>query len=94
MYGTGTRNSACSSRGCSSAGGRRPRLFGDVCAEGLRLEVSPETRGVPFSGTGPSENGMCSGGGIGKKSRAGRRTAISFVREEQSLYKASQSAPS
>ena len=43
------------------AGGRSPRPSGDVCAEPLRLEGSPETRGVPSSGAGPSQNGTCSG---------------------------------
>ena len=76
--------------GAPRAGGRRPRLSGDVCVEGLRLEGSSETRGVPVLGAGPSENGTC----IGKKSRAGRRAVFFFVREEQSLYNASQSAPS
>ena len=58
-------------RGAHRAGGRRPRPSGDVCAESLRLEGSPETRGVPSSGAGPSQNGTCSGGDIGRKIRAG-----------------------
>ena len=42
IYGAGTRNSACSSGGCSSGGGgRSPRPSGDVCAELWRLEGSP-----------------------------------------------------
>ena len=65
------------------AGGRSPRPSGDVCAEPLRLEGSPETRGVPS----PSQNGTCSGGGIGRKIRVGRSTVKIFsVREDQSLY--------
>ena len=43
--------------GAHRAGGRSPRLSDDVCAEPLRLEGSPETRGVPCSGAGPSQNG-------------------------------------
>ena len=61
----------------------------DVCAAPLRLEVSPETRGVPSSRAGPSQNGTCSGGGIGRKSRAGRSTTrytLFSVREDQSLH--------
>ena len=46
--------------------------------EPLRLESSPETRGVPSSGAGPSQNGTCSGGGIGRKIRAGRSTVNYF----------------
>ena len=42
-------------------GGRGPRPSYDVCAEPLRLESSPESRGVPSSGAGPSQNGTCSG---------------------------------
>ena len=51
----------------------------DVCAAPLRLEVSPETRGVPSSRAGPSQNGTCSGVDIGGKIRAGRR-AINYFR--------------
>ena len=58
--------------GAPRADGRSPRPCGDVCAEPLRLEGSPETRGVPSSGAGPSRNGTFSGGGIGRKIRAGR----------------------
>ena len=61
------------------AGGRNPRPSGDVCAEPLRLEGSPETQGIPSSGAGPSQNGTCSGGSIGKKSRA-RRSAANYSR--------------
>ena len=56
-----------------------PSPSGDVCAEPLRLEGSPETRGVPSSGAGPSQNGTCSGGGIGRKIRAGR-SAVNYFR--------------
>ena len=58
--------------------GGSPRPSGDVCAEPLRLEGSPETRGVPSSGAGPSQNGNCSRGGIGRKSRAGGSTTHYF----------------
>ena len=61
------------------AGGRRPRPSADVCAEPLRHEGSPETRGVLSSAAGPSQNGTCSGGGIGRKSRAGR-SAVNYFR--------------
>ena len=54
--------------GVPRARGRSPRPSGDVCAEPLRPEGSPETRGVPSSGAGPSQNGTCTGGGIGKSS--------------------------
>ena len=80
-------------RGAPRAGGRSPRPSGDVCAELLRLECSPDTRGVPSSGVGPSQNEACSGCGIARNCRAGRSTVFS-VREDQSLYNASQSAPS
>ena len=72
---------------------RSPRSSGDVCIEPLRPEGSLETRGVPSSGVGPSQNGTCSGCGIARNCRAGRSTVFS-VREDQSLYNASQSAPS
>ena len=93
IYGAGTRDSACSSGGALRAGGRSPRPSGNVCAEPLRLEGCQETRGVPSSGVGPSQNGTCSGCGIARNCRAGRSTVFS-VREDQSLYNASQSAPS
>ena len=64
--------------GAPRARGRSPRPSGDVCAKPLRLEGSPETRGVRSSGAGPSQNGTCSGGGIGRKSRAGRSTVNYF----------------
>ena len=64
--------------GAPRAGGRSPRPSGDVCAEPLRLEGSPETRGVPPSGAGPFENETCSRGGIDRKSRAGRSAVDSF----------------
>ena len=56
------------------ARGRSPRPSGEVCAESPRLEGSPEIGGVPPSGAGPSQNGTCSGGGIGRKFRPGRST--------------------
>ena len=59
--------------------------------EPLLIEGSPETRGVPSWGAGPSQNGTCSGGGIGRKIRAGRSTEIIFgSRGPESAY-ASQS---
>ena len=64
--------------GAPRPGGRSPCPSGDVCAEPLRLEGSPETRGVPSSGAGPSQNGTCSGGGIGRTTRAGRSTVKYF----------------
>ena len=63
--------------GAPRAGGRSPLLA--TCApsaEPLRLEGSPETRGVPSSGSGPSQNGTCSGRGIGRKIRAGRSAVV------------------
>ena len=57
--------------GAPWTGGRSPRPSGDVCAEPLRLEGSPETRGVPSSGAEPFQNGTCSGGGIGRKTCPG-----------------------
>ena len=75
--------------GAPRAGGRSPRPSGDVCAEPLPLEGSPETRGVPSSGAGPSQNGTCLGHVIGRKIRAGRSTVIFFsVRQDPSLYNA------
>ena len=64
--------------GAPRAGGRSPRPSGDVRAEPLCLKGSPETRGVPSSGAGPSQNETCSGGGIGRKSRAGTSTINYF----------------
>ena len=83
--------------GTPRAGGRSPRPCGDVCAEPLRLEASLETRGVPSSGAGPSQNGTCLAGGIGSKIRAGRTTAcfnLFSVRQDPSLYNANWSTPS
>ena len=62
------------------AGGRRPRPSADVCAEPLRHEGSPETRGVLSSAAGPSQNGTCSGGGIGRKSRGSTMKYFRFGR--------------
>ena len=80
--------------GAPRAGGRCPRPSGDVCAEPLRLEGSPETRDVSSSGAGPSQNGTCSGGSIGRKIRAGRSTVKIFSRTRVCIQYASQSAPS
>ena len=66
--------------GVPRAKGRSPHPSGDVCAEPFVLEGSPETRGVPSSGAGPSQNGTCSGGGIGRNIRAGRSTVNYFPR--------------
>ena len=63
--------------GAPRSGGRSLRPSGDVCAEPLG---SQETRGVPSSGAGPSQNGTCSGGGIGRNIRAGRSTVNYFPR--------------
>ena len=65
--------------GVPSAGGRSPRPSDDVCAEPVRLKGSPETRGVPSSRAGPSQNGTFSGDGIGGKIRVGRR-AVNYFR--------------
>ena len=65
-------------RGCASrAGVRSPRPFLATCAPSP-CASKPETRGVPSSGTGPSQNGTWSGGGIGRKGRAGKSTANYF----------------
>ena len=81
--------------GDSRAGDRSPRPSGDVCAEPLRLKVSPESRGVPSSGTGPSQNGACSGGGISRKIRTGRNSLSHFrFGKTRVCIHASQSAPS
>ena len=61
--------------GVPRAKGRSPRPSGDVRAEPLRLEGFPQTRGVPSSGTGTSQNGTCLGAGIGRKTRGGKSTA-------------------
>ena len=66
-------------RSAPRAGGRCLNPFGDVCAEPLRLEGLPETRGVPSSGDWPSQNVTCSGGGIGRTIRAGRN-AVNYFR--------------
>ena len=78
IYGAETRNSACSSRGCPSCGGlqsvsswRRVR----------RTRAPRRFSGNPrhsFSGAGSSQNGTFSGGGIGRKIRAGRSTINYF----------------
>ena len=78
IYGPGRRNSAGSSGGCSSGGGLQFSSSDDVCADPLRFESSAETRGVPSSGAGPSQNGTCSGSGIGRKIRVGRSDVNCF----------------
>ena len=80
--------------GTPRAGGRSPCPSGHLCAEPLRLEDSPETRGVPSSRAGPSQNGTCSGGGIGRKIRAGRSAVKYFRFGRTRVYNTSQSAPS
>ena len=78
IYGAGTRNSAYSSGGCSSGGGpQSPPVWRHV-RQALAPPTSPETRGIPSSRAGPSQNGGCSGGGIGRKILAGRSTVIYF----------------
>ena len=64
--------------GAPQAGGRSSRPSCDACAEPLLLEGSPETRAVPSSWAGPSQNGTFSGGGIVRKSRAERSTVNYF----------------
>ena len=66
--------------GAPRAEGRSPCPSGDVCAEPSRLEGSPETRSVPSSGAGPSQNGTCSGDGIGRKIQAGGSTTVNYIR--------------
>ena len=74
----GHENPRARQRGAPRAGGRSRHPSDGVCTEPLHLEGSPETRGDPSSGAGPSQNGKCSGGGIGRKSRAGRSTVNYF----------------
>ena len=64
--------------GVPRAGGRSPRTSGDVCAEPFCLEGSRETRGLPSSVAWRPQIGTCSGGGIGRKSRAERSTVNYF----------------
>ena len=64
--------------GAPRARGRGPRPSGDVCAEHLRIEGSPEPRGVPSSEAGPSQNGTCSGGGISDRAVAGEVLYVIF----------------
>ena len=81
--------------GAPRAGGRSPRPSGDVCAEPLRLEGSPETRGVPSSGAGPSQNGTCSGGGMVGRAGPGEVLQVIFGSGgPESVHATSQSAPS
>ena len=47
--------------GAPRARGRSSRPSGDVCAEPLRLEGSPETRGVPSSGAAFPERNVFGG---------------------------------
>ena len=64
-------------RGCSSGGGLESEPFPRRVRGAPAPRSSPETRGVPSSGVGPSQNGTCLGGFIGRKHRAGRTTLIS-----------------
>ena len=82
--------------GASRARGRSPRPSGDVCAKPLRLEGSPETRGVPSSGAGPSQHGTCLESEIGRNIQAGRSAVnyFRFGRTRVCINNASQSAPS
>ena len=79
IYGAGTRNSACSSGGCSSVGGAQSAPFWRRVHRALAPQRFSETRGVPSSGAGPSQNVTCSGGGIGRTIRAGRN-AVNYFR--------------
>ena len=68
-----------------------------TCARSPCASKLSETRGVPSSGAGPSQNETCLGGGIGSKIRAGRTTAccnLFSVRQDPNLYNANYSAPS
>ena len=66
-------------QGCAPrAGSCSQRPSGNVRAEPLRLEGSPETLGFPPSGAGPSQNGTCLECGIGRKIGAGRSTVVYF----------------
>jgi len=58
LWRRGTKFRVLVGGGAPRAGGHSPRPSGDVCAEPLRLEGSPETRGVPSLGAGPSQNGI------------------------------------
>ena len=78
IYGAGRRNSAVLSGGYSSGGGPQSALFWRRVRRALAPQASLETRGVPSSGAGPSQNGTCLGGGIGSKIRAGRSTVNYF----------------
>ena len=87
IYGAGRRNSASSSDGCSSSGGAESAPFSRRVRGALAPRSSLETRGVPSSGAGPSQNGTCLGGGIGSKIRAREKYRNLFsVRENQDLY--------
>ena len=79
IYGEGRRNSAGSSGGCSSGGGPQSAPLWRRVRRSLAPRSSLETRGVPSSGAGPSQNGTCSEGGIGRKIRAGR-SAVNYFR--------------
>ena len=74
ICGAGRRNSAGSSGRCSSGGGPESAPFSRRARGVLAPRSSLETRGVPSSGVGPSQNGTCLGDGIGSKIRAGRTT--------------------
>ena len=78
IYGARKRNSACSSGGCSSGGGPQSALFWRRVRRALAPRRFAATRGDSSSGAGLSQNGTCSGGGIGRKIRAGRSTVNYF----------------
>ena len=67
------------------AGGRSPSPSGDIWAEPLRLDGSPETRGVPSSGAGPSRTERIRGVASVGRSRPGEVLYIVSVRQDPSL---------
>ena len=87
IYGAGRRHSAGSSGRCSSGGGPESAPFSRRVHGALVPRSYLETRGVPSTGAGPSQNGTCLGGAMGSKIRAREKYRNSFsVREDQSLY--------
>ena len=92
IYGSGRRNSAGSSGGCSSGGGPQSAPFWRRVRRALAPRSSLETRGVSSLGAGDSQNGTCLAGGIGSKIRAGRSTLNYFGSGGPESVYASQSA--
>ena len=78
IYGAGTRNSACSSGGCSSGGGPQSEPFWRHMGRALApRRFSGNPRRSLFGGWA-LQNGTYSGGGIGRKIQAGRSTIHCF----------------